>query len=115
MAGRVYQSDGGDWILSSGGVKLRFATEGEAVQAMREQEYITQARAANRAVWDGINALKALQREWAALDYGTTLDDGAGDNAGIAADDVGAVVFDTANALIVVLDAGHATNMSKLL
>ena len=82
---------------------------------MREQDYITIARQKNKAIWDGINDLVALQREWNALDYLNTLDDGVGDNADITAAEVGAVVFDTADALVAVLAAGHATNMAKLL
>jgi hypothetical protein len=82
---------------------------------MREQDYITIVRQKNKSVWDGINDLVALQREWQALDYGNTLDAGEGDNTGIAAAHVGAVVFDTANALVGVLNAGHATNMARLL
>lgn len=81
----------------------------------KEQDYITEARAINRQIWDGINNLVAMQREWSALDYGTTLDAGEGNNTGIDAAEVGAVVFDTANALVGVLTAGHATNMAKLL
>lgn len=81
----------------------------------REQDYITAARAANKAVWDGINALVALQREWNALDYTGTLPDGEGENAGYTKAEVGAVVFDTANALVALLGTGHATNMGKLL
>jgi len=81
----------------------------------REQDFITEARQASRAIWDGINALVALQREWNALDYGNTLDAGEGDNTGITASEVGAVVFDSANALVGVLNAGHATNMANLL
>lgn len=84
--------------------------------AVREQEFITEARTLTQHVWDGINGLVALQREWAALDYGTTLDDGTGgSNEGILAVDVGSVVFATADALAAVLAAGHATNMAKLL
>lgn len=81
----------------------------------REQDFITLARQANKQIWDGINQLVALQREWNALDYGTTLDSGEGDNTGLNAAVVGAVVFDTANALVATLNAGHATNMAKLL
>jgi len=81
----------------------------------RQSDYISEARAANRKVWDGINALKSLQREYNALDYGNTLPDGSGENEGISKAEVGAVVFDTANALVTLLDAGHATNMAKLL
>ena len=82
---------------------------------MREQDFISEAKAANRQIWDGINALVALQREWNALDYGNTLDPGAGENEGLTAVEVGAVVFDSANALVTTLNAGHATNMAKLL
>ena len=81
----------------------------------RQADYITAARAANRKVWDGINVLKALQREYNALDYGNTLPDGSGENEGISKAEVGAVIFDTANALVALLDTGHATNMAKLL
>lgn len=82
---------------------------------MRSQDYITLVRQNNRALWDALNNLVALQREWQALDYGNTLPDGEGDNAGITPPEVGAVAFDTANALVAVLNAGHATNMAKLL
>lgn len=81
----------------------------------REQDFISEARAANKAVWDGINKLISLQREWNALDYGTTLNDGEGTNVGITKTEVGAVVFDTANALVATLNQGHATNMANLL
>jgi len=81
----------------------------------RGQDFITLARQHNKAIWDGINALVAMQREWQALDYGNTLPDGEGANSEYTADEIGAVVFDTANAFVAVLAAGHATNMSKLL
>jgi hypothetical protein len=38
-----------------------------------------------------------------------------GDNEGYTAAEVGAVVFDTANAFRGLLNTGHATNLSKLL
>ncbi len=82
---------------------------------MREQDFITEARSANRAVWEGLLKLKSLQREWNALDYGTTLPPGEGENEGVTALQVGAVVFDTSNALETVLNQGFATNMAKLL
>jgi len=81
----------------------------------RGSDFITLARQHNKNIWDGINALVAMQREWNALDYGNTLDDGLGENADYTAAEVGAVVFDTANAFVTVLAAGHATNMAKLL
>ena len=111
----IYQSASGQWIYFDGSEKHYFATESEAWAMSREQDFITSARIANRKVWEGINELKAMQREWAALDYGTTLDAGEGENAGISGAEVGAVVFATADAIEDVLDAGHATNMAKLL
>ena len=83
--------------------------------AGRQQDFISNARTANKQIWDGINALVAMQREWNALDYGNTLDDGLGENADYTAAEIGAVVFDTANAFVAVLGQGHATNMAKLL
>lgn len=82
---------------------------------LRDQEYITLARALTKQTWEGIRGLLALQAEWNALDYLNNLENGTGDNAGILAAEVGAVVFDTANALEAVLLAGNATNMSRLL
>lgn len=81
----------------------------------REQDFITLARNSNKAIWDGINALVALQREWDALDYGNTLDDGEGTNSGVTRSEVGAVVFATADAFAALLAQGHATNMARLL
>lgn len=68
------------------------------------------AKAANQTIWDGINELVALQRQWNAFDYGNTLN-----VQGVVSADIGAVVFDTAAAMVAVLNAGHATNMAKLL
>lgn len=81
----------------------------------REENYYNNVRNANRQIWDGVNALKALQREYNALDYGTTLPAGTGNNDGITKTEVGAVVFDTTDAIITLLNTGHATNMAKLL
>lgn len=111
----IYQAADNTWIYFDGLAKHTGLTESEAWQMSREQDFITAARAANRKVWEGINELKVLQREWNALDYGTTLDEGEGENAGITAVEVGAVVFATADALETTLNAGHATNMARLL
>lgn len=81
----------------------------------RGQDFYSEARAAVKQVWDGINKLKSLQAEYNALDYGTTLPNGEGANAPLTKTDVGAAVFDTANALSTVLSQGHATNLAKLL
>lgn len=109
---QIYEQTGGAWALQTDDGRVQsFETEQEAYMAQREQEYIEAVRAANRKVWDGINALIGLQREWTALDYATTLDP----SGGLTAADVGAVVFDTASALSQVLAQGHATNMARLL
>jgi hypothetical protein len=86
-----------------------------SAQTQRDADYISRVRQLNRMVWDAIINLQECQKQWNALDYGNTLPDGSGNNDGITAVQVGAVVSDTANALVAVLDAGHATNMAKLL
>lgn len=89
---------------------LPIGAEGEKMAS--QQEYINQVRAANKKVWDGINALVELQKQWNALDYGSTLVDATG---AYTAAEIGAVVFDTANALAAAQSTGHATNQAKLL
>lgn len=81
----------------------------------RHQDYISSIRTANRQIWEGINTLIAAQREWNALDYGNTLPAGEGENEGITKTQVGSVAFDSGNALVALLNGGHATNMAKLL
>jgi hypothetical protein len=81
----------------------------------RQSDYITIARQKAKTLWDAYNELKTLQGEWNALDYGNTLADGVGENAGYTKTEVGAVVFDTANALATLFATGHATNIARLL
>lgn len=81
----------------------------------RESDFISETRTHARALWNAINSLEALQNEWNALDYGATLDVGAGENAGLTSTEVGAVVFATADAMRTLLGSGHATNIAKLL
>lgn len=86
----------------------------------RGNQYITEVRKHTKALWLAWEGLMEAQREWNALDYGNTLPDGGpgpfpDDNTGITRDEVGAVVFDTANAIKTVMDAGNATNVAKLL
>lgn len=81
----------------------------------RQQDYITEARNAAQQLWDAILTLEAMQSEWNAQDYSNELPDGTGANDGYAAAEVGSVVFDTANAMRAVLNAGHATNVTNLL
>lgn len=81
----------------------------------RSSDYITEVRNATRKFWDAYQTLKSHQMEWDALAYGDNLPDGLGENSGITKDEVGAVVFDTANAIEVVMNDGHKTNLAKLL
>lgn len=77
----------------------------------RTDDYVTEVRTAARNLWDSINTLKALQREWNALDYGSTLPD----TQGLTKTEVGAVVFASADLIEDVLDTGVATNIAKVL
>ena len=83
---------------------------------MRETDYITEVRIAVRQLWKALNDLKALQREWAALDYMNTLSEAAfqGENAGLDVEDIAAVLT-TADALWALLDTGHGTNLARVL
>lgn len=81
----------------------------------RQQDFITEARQQAANLYNAIIALEGMQSEWNAQDYGSTLADGEGANAGYTAAEVGAVVFDTANAMRTQLAAGHATNLTNLL
>lgn len=84
----------------------------------RKSDYITQARQAARDLWNAEQTLLRLQAEWNAQDYGNTMttDDFEGENAGLTTAQVGAVVFDTANAVnTLVLSIGHATNLTNVL
>jgi hypothetical protein len=86
------------------------------MSAERERLFVTEARGHARAVWDGINALLAMQNEWNALDYTSTLDDGTGTNEGVTKAHVSSCVFDTANELkLRIMDTAHKTNLARLL
>lgn len=86
--------------------------------SVRDNAYITAARAAVRQIWDGYHALRELQDQWNALAYTTTLIlAGAGDpNDGITRPDVSAAVFDTADEVkLRIFDTAHKTNLGRLL
>ena len=88
-----------------------------AASDIQKQTFINRARAAATALWNAQQELLELQKSWNALDYGNTIvtpDDFTGDNEGLTGAQIGAVVFDTANAVQVVLDAGHATNVARI-
>ncbi len=81
----------------------------------RQSDYISESREAVKQLWNALDTLVGMQREWNALDYGNTLADGIGANTGIIKTDVGACVFDSANAFVTVMNTGVATNLAKLL
>ncbi len=74
------------------------------MSAAREQEVYTEVR---RSAKDLVNLLIELknnkQLEWNTKVYGDTLDDGTGVHTGFVKADLGAVVFDTTEALWTVL------------
>ncbi len=86
--------------------------------AERPPQYIGEARQYARQIFNGILALRSLQAEWNALDYGNTLLDGTGTADGITADEVGAAVFATGDYLYAAVtgaNGGHGTNLAALL
>ena len=82
---------------------------------MRQQDYISIARQQAQQLWNAVNTLESLQKEWNALDYGNTLEAGAGENDKLVRADIGAVIFATTDAIRDLLNTGHATNLAKLL
>lgn len=81
----------------------------------QQDEYITLARGLARQLWDSVQRLKSMQDTWNALDYSNNLDNFSGSNEGLTAANIGSVVFDTTNAIDVLFDAGHATNVCTIL
>ena len=82
----------------------------------RQQDYYTLVRDANREAWNAMLKLVSLQREWQAQNYTETLAPGAGENTGLVAADLSAVIFDAANAVAETLATGnYSTAMTKLL
>lgn len=81
----------------------------------RESDYMSRMRTAARKVWEGYLELKGGQPEYNAQDYGTSLDVGVGANEGITKEQIGAVVFATADALTTLFNTGHATNLTDVL
>jgi len=83
--------------------------------SQRTENYILTVKQKATTLWNALNDLEMLQKEWTALDYGNTLPDGEGANLGITKAMVVAVVFDAANALRTTMNTGVATNVAKLL
>jgi hypothetical protein len=83
----------------------------------RKSDFISEAREAARDLWNAQQKFIGLQAEWNGQDYGNTItaEDFSGSNEGLTTANIGAVVFDTANAVQAVMAAGHATNVTNLL
>lgn len=79
------------------------------------QQYIANAKVQVQKLWDAIHELQDMQTQWNANDYGNTLPDGVDVNEGVTKVQVGACVFDSANALMAVLAGGNGGNLAKLL
>ena len=85
-------------------------------RSQKEQDYYTQVRKHATNLWEAIQFFSGEgQAEWNALDYGNTLDDGMNQHQGLTRTDLGGVVFDTTDAILVLFGQGHATNVAKLL
>lgn len=95
-------------------IALLGALAGRSFAEDRKQDYISAARAHATQLLSSYKALKTMQLEWNALDYGNTLPDGAGRHLGITKAEVGSVVFDTTNAIETLMSGGHATNLHKI-
>lgn len=86
------------------------------VTEQRQQDYYTQVRQANREAWNAMIKLVGYQREWQAQNYTETLGPGTGENSGLVASDLSAVIFEAADAVAAVLATnGYSTAMTKLL
>lgn len=109
----------------------------------RESDFVTRVRTKNRAAWKLIQNviqeqdelrtivrdLREEQSEWNAQDYGNALGPeifAVGEHEALTKEQIGAALFDSANALetllgdfvtdlTTLLNTGHATNMSSIL
>ena len=81
----------------------------------RQQQFISDARAKAKTLWETYLELKAMQEEWDALDYTNTLPDGTELNDGYTKAEVSAVINTTIDAITTLMGQGHATNIAKLL
>jgi type 1 fimbria pilin len=95
-------------------VSLILLWSGASFAADKKQDYITNVRIQATKFVDAYNELQKAQLEWNALDYSNTLPNGEGQNLGITKSEVGAVVFDTTDAIETLLGQGHATNLFRI-
>lgn len=83
----------------------------------RKNDYVAETRSEVRQLVAALDRLRSKQIEWNANNYGETLtdDDLIGVADGLHPSDIGAVIFDTVDALDAVLESGHASNLYRLL
>ena len=86
----------------------------KTAQQLEDLRQYELARGYARQILAGLHGLESMQTRWNALDSGNTMIPGEGSFNGIESADVGAVVFDTANAVRALLDGGHGTNLAKV-
>lgn len=79
------------------------------------QSFILDARRLTTEFLNSYTQLLAMQGQWNALNYGTTLMDGSGVNTGVTAAMVGAGIFAGMNAITTALGGGVATNLYQLM
>jgi len=81
----------------------------------REDQYILDVQKATRDVWNGINTLMMLQREWVFRDFTNNLEAQITLTTHPTVANLSAVVNTTANALNDLMAAGHGSNITKVL
>jgi hypothetical protein len=88
----------------------------QTAQSAAMQKFYSEARQATAQLLEAHQKLLALQNQWHALDYGNNLEPGDGIHHGLVANDVGAVVHATADAInTLMIDGHHRGNLAKLL
>lgn len=85
----------------------------------RGSDFVTHVRVEATIILDASNRLNGLRKEWDRLDYGNTLAltdafSPDGDNANLNPAVILAVMGSTLDAINVLLNAGHGTNLEKI-
>lgn len=85
------------------------------MSSSRANEYVTEAQASARKLFDAIYELQQLSSEWTYGDYTNTLDAQITLTERPAIGDLSAVVNTSSTAFITLLGNGHGTNITKIL
>lgn len=83
-----------------------------AAISSRKRAFKSEVRDAAQRIWGAVQDLKGLRAEADAQNYGATLDDLDGE---VAAADILAIPYATADALNTLMGQGHATNLTNVL